>query len=423
MIRRPARDFWRCAPKKMNNCNHQNIECLNQYELIRKYKCHDCLNIMMCSCDQEHGERFLSHQLREGCWEKSQKREPVTLGFQENICPECRGEKPVPAPKASMPGSTTKITRYYWREIAFETTKRFYQKFLNLNPDNWEDSEFSYPEERRIIEKEVISDIKTLHTENPKYDYQEVSQSEILKTTNTEVIQVSAVHVPTDTKKVGIVSGGNIYTVEEFASNYFLNQGFKSLETESIPFHVLFGIFMWPVIQDPNDIYNRVVNFGSRAEYDRRVKQPSNISTLLPTDFGTSEYFERRKDIIIEHLSMLQNMRSLFDSWFVQSEDLRQYLWAHREKDIILAKKLLDILSENEVKRILQYISRNYWSNFCGWPDLLIYNENDLMFVEVKSSNDKLSEDQKNWLIGNNKHMKFGTKIFKVTKSKAQQTN
>jgi hypothetical protein len=372
----------------------------------------------MCSCDKKHGEKFLPHQLGQGCWEKTQQRVPVTLGFQPNICPECRGESPVLAPKASMPGSTTKITRYYWREIAFETTKRFYLKFPNFNPNNWEENEFSHPEERRIIEKEVISDIKKLHAINPKYEYQETPQSAIIKETKTEVIQVPAKHVPTETKKVGIESDGEILTVETFASKHFLKLGYESIETESVPFHVLFGVYMWPVIQDSNDIYNREVHFGNRSEFDNNVQQPSNISTLLPSDFGTSEYYQRRKEIIQGHIDFLHNLKGLFDKWLPKSQDFRQYLWAHRDKDISVAKSLLNILSEKDVKIILHYLSQNYWSNFIGWPDLLLHNGNEVMFVEVKSSNDKLSDEQKNWLIGNSKVMKFKTKIFKVTKLK-----
>jgi len=56
----------------------------------------------------------------------------------------------------------------------------------------------------------------------------------------------------------------------------------------------------------------------------------------------------------------------------------------------------------------------NYWKNFCGWPDLLVFDDKSFFFVEVKSRNDKLSEDQKNWLLGNKKYMGFKAKIFKV---------
>jgi Holliday junction resolvase-like predicted endonuclease len=61
-------------------------------------------------------------------------------------------------------------------------------------------------------------------------------------------------------------------------------------------------------------------------------------------------------------------------------------------------------------------MSMDYWRNFCGWPDLLVYKDDEYFFVEVKSSNDKLSDDQKNWFLGNNEHMKFNAKIFKIGK-------
>ena len=64
-------------------------------------------------------------------------------------------------------------------------------------------------------------------------------------------------------------------------------------------------------------------------------------------------------------------------------------------------------------------MAMNYWKNFCGWPDLLVFDDKSFFFVEVKSRNDKLSEDQKNWLLGNKEHMGFKAKIFKVGKSNA----
>lgn len=114
----------------------------------------------MCSCDREEGERFLPHQLNMGSWEGSVERIPVTIGFQEKICPVCRGLKAVAAPRAPMHGATTKIVRYYWREIFFETTRRFYDAHPNLDPLDHNSSEFNFPEERRVIEKQVISEIK-----------------------------------------------------------------------------------------------------------------------------------------------------------------------------------------------------------------------------------------------------------------------
>ena len=109
----------------MKSCSHPNSVCLNEYELIRKYRCDLCDEVMMCSCDREFGEHFLPHQLRQASELRTQRRIEVTIGFQEKICNECRGLPVEAHPVSSIPGRTSKIKRYYWREIYFETEKRF----------------------------------------------------------------------------------------------------------------------------------------------------------------------------------------------------------------------------------------------------------------------------------------------------------
>jgi len=400
----------------MKDCNHSNVECLNPYELIRKYRCNTCGAVMMCACDKEHGEKFFPHQLNFGHKLETQERIPVTHGFHVQICQECRGENPTSTPVSSTPGRTSKITRYYWREIAFETTRRFYEQYPDKNPHSLD--EFNFPEDRKKIEKEVLNEIKKLHDENPKYDYSETTQSEIIEKCGVEVILVNAVHEKGQDTKVRIVDGESRKTVEEFATDYFINRGYKTLETESIPFHVIFGIYMWFIIQDINDPKNRLVSFGSRSDFDEGFAT-SMITTLLPEDFGTEGYFKRREKSVCQHIEKkIEDIEWLFDYWLPYSHDFRQYLWAHRQVDVDKAKNVIAILGVEKLKKVLKYLVLNYWENFCGWPDLLVYNKSKFFFVEVKSSNDKLSDEQKNWILGNHNNMQFEFKIFKVGKKR-----
>ena len=64
---------------------------------------------------------------------------------------------------------------------------------------------------------------------------------------------------------------------------------------------------------------------------------------------------------------------------------------------------------------------KNYWDRYLGWPDLFIYNKNQYFFVEVKSSKDKLSDNQKNWIKGNYEELKFPFKLLKIHKKNTQQ--
>ena len=80
-------------------CQHADVSCLNEYELIRKYRCGSCNQVMMCSCDERRGQRFLPHQLHEGVDYLTKQRVSVTLGFQASVCRECRGLHLSPCPR------------------------------------------------------------------------------------------------------------------------------------------------------------------------------------------------------------------------------------------------------------------------------------------------------------------------------------
>lgn len=368
---------------------------------------------MMCSCDQEHGERFLPHQLRTGTELKTKQRFKVTLGFQPHTCNQCRGLPAVLAPVSAQRGRTSKITRYYWREIAFETTRQFHAKYPS--GDEW-----AKPDERRAIEREVLERIKVLHAQCPKYVWNEPSQQEVIEQTKTEVVHVHVKHVPQLGEKVLIESGGALLSVEDFAVRYFSDQGYQCITTESRPFHALFGLFMYLLIEDPDDPRNRIVQFSSRTAYENNQDAGASlelISIFLPEDFGTSGYFERREKQIESHLATICDLDWLFTYWTRDSWRLREYLWAHRPKDLEKAKAVMTVLGEDNLKTVLRYLVRDYWEHYLGWPDLLIHRPGELCFVEVKSSKDKLSDDQKNWMLGNQRHMHLPFKILKLCAS------
>ncbi|MBA2649463.1 MAG: hypothetical protein H0U75_07705 [Legionella sp.] len=278
-------------------------------------------------CDEEFGRKFRAHQLNKGVILESKKRVNVSLGFQPKICPECNNQPPVAAPKKSMKGATSKILRYYWREIYFETTKCFFNLHPEIDPNDKLSSDLE--DERKKIKKEVIAKIKTNHNLKAKYQYTEQSQSQIIKRTNTEVILINAEYVNRELPKAQIKVGNNYFDVDQFGINYFRSKGFEALKVESIPFHVIFGVFMWPVIQDQYDENIKLVSFGNRADFDIGIKQSRSIETILPQDFGRPNYYFRRKKIIYQYISKLDKLNELFDLWLVQSDPFRQYLWAH----------------------------------------------------------------------------------------------
>jgi VRR-NUC domain len=140
-----------------------------------------------------------------------------------------------------------------------------------------------------------------------------------------------------------------------------------------------------------------------------------------PQDFGTKGYGVRRGDAIDQHLApdMFEDgqLQWLFDYWLGPSEKLRQYLWAHRPEQVQIARQLIDILPPADIRNILRYLVENYWHHYLGWPDLLVYRDQEFFFAEVKASGDKLSDEQKRWLADNHDRLKLPFKLVKIHKA------
>jgi hypothetical protein len=401
-------------------CKHLKVECLSPYEIIRKYKCLECGEVMMCSCEEEFAIKCLPHQISEGTVLKTKERVPVTLGFEPLVCNSCRGVPEEACPKAPMHGSTSKITRYYWREIQISTIHRFVDWTEQQGIPGGILTIATHQDEYKKCRRQAIAEAKELHKRNPKYTYNDQSQSEVIEEFQVQELKFSAEHIHNKGERLLLRRGEQQLRPEEFVAQEFREQGYQVLFTESCPFHVLFGTLMWLLIQDPEDPKNKMVGFGDRFAHEQN--QPcKNILTLKPDDFGSPGYAERRKDAIQRHLSSLPRDREgllwSFDYWTEPSANLRQYLWAHRTEDVEKAKAIISILPPNDLIRILEYLVGDYWGRYCGWPDLLAYTDMEFCFIEVKSSKDKLSEDQKNWIHGNAQFLKFPFKIAKIHNS------
>lgn len=398
------------APNR-RTCKHDETTCLNPFEYIRKYRCTTCNAVMMCGCDEAFGRRFLPHQLDCGTDLETQERVPVTAGFQPGVCRECRGLPPEATPVAAIHGRTTKIRRYYWREIFIETTRRVAA---------WEGKGGATPDAagmRKRIGKEVVAGIIETHREHPKYDMSEPSAADIIARYGVEVMDLRAPYADDPRKGAVIAREDGACAPETFAEDHFRRQGFEVMPLESAPFHVLFGTFMWTLIQNAGDRRQRFAGFGNRLAADTGADMPM-VQTFLPEDFGAPGYGRRRARAIKRHLTLMPSSRDemlwLFDFSLSGSEALRQYLWAHRGPDIARARRLIEVLPPETVKRILEYLACSYWKRYLGWPDLLVFKDDAFFLAEVKSSGDKLSDDQKDWIVGNAEHVQLPFKLVKI---------
>lgn len=398
-------------------CIHLQAVCLNPHEFIRKYKCIDCGEVMMCSCDESFARRFLPHQLDRAVVLDTQERVPVTLGFQAGVCRSCRGLPEEPHPKSESHKRGSKVVRYYWREIYFETTERFAAWATASARAELTKARAEFPEEYSRIRREVVEEIKAQHAGSPKYEYREESQAEIIAKYGVEVVPLEGEYAPSQTRGALLKRGGDLVSPEEFATCHFEERGWSVIKLESRPLHALFGVLMFLLIQDIADPRGRVVGFGDREAYEEG-RESKQIMTRLPEDFGSTGYADRRRQAIEEHLATLpgdtDELLDLFDYWVAHSAELRQYLWAHRSEVVDRARTLIRVLAPDVVLSILRHLAGHYWGRYLGWPDLLVYKGSEYFLAEVKSSKDKLREDQKSWIRDNSQNLKLPFKLVKI---------
>jgi hypothetical protein len=49
-----------------------------------------------------------------------------------------------------------------------------------------------------------------------------------------------------------------------------------------------------------------------------------------------------------------------------------------------------------------------------GWPDLLLHRNAEILFLEVKSSSDRMSQAQKSWIADNHDRLRLPFKLVKL---------
>jgi hypothetical protein len=237
-----------------------------------------------------------------------------------------------------------------------------------------------------------------------------------------EIVGLKGSYVRTaETKWAVILDGTELCRVEEFVARHFRRSGFEATFLESA-FNVLFGVYFWPVVQDRCDRRVRTVGILDRHAYDQR--RPSEVIWIrLPSDFGSPDYSRRRAKAITKHLSAIAETSAellvLFDNWLAPSVGLRQYLWAHRRESIETARKLIELIPPVILKSVLGYLVLNYWEHRSGWPDLLVYRENQWFLAEVKSWSDKLNENQNRWIEDNHRYLHLPFKLVQVHRTES----
>ena len=170
--------------------------------------------------------------------------------------------------------------------------------------------------------------------------------------------------------------------VEMGVIDYYEQKGKKATFTENYLWRSLFGLLFWDIIFDTDTL---------------SIHHPLQRS---PSDLFKPTFFEKRKERMEERLQILEDFDATtvyFHNIFFEKYGITNPLvdWDGGLFPLIL--KLLEKLSPEQIAAIMLEMAKNLRENIRGFPDLLMWDDGEYCFVEVKSPTDSLSNQQLYW--------------------------
>ncbi len=223
--------------------------------------------------------------------------------------------------------------------------------------------------------------------------------------------------------------GGNEYFAEEAAINHYERLGYKALWTENTYWWTLMSLFFWDVIFAQIRGAVSIVLDGVQTELDPADEEFEQLfnQTIhmngMPTDFFTTEFYERRKSLIKNKIKELQysNLEQKINEFYKNNygkncrpiEDWNKY----KIDELLISVQRIEM---EKLIKILERLIMNFNNNRSGLPDLIVYDDKDFFFSEVKSEKDRISEKQREWHSFLSASLGFKVEIFLINHTEAQ---
>ena len=173
------------------------------------------------------------------------------------------------------------------------------------------------------------------------------------------------------------------YRVEQGVADYFVEKGYGAVHAENYPWRGLFGLIFWEII------------------YDTNVQAIHHPLQRMPSDFYQPDFYRKRAPQIRERLSELdtnEKIAQVLESTFIEKFGIANVLVDWNEILLELVKLIAQSLSPMQLRAILLEMATNLRENTRGFPDLMVWGEQGLELVEVKSPTDHLSAQQLHWM-------------------------
>lgn len=172
------------------------------------------------------------------------------------------------------------------------------------------------------------------------------------------------------------------YQVEFGAITYYREQGYQAFFSENEPWRALFGLLFWDII------------------YDTNVQTIHNPLQRIPSDFFLPDFYFKRSEQLKERLQAAHSKEiidELVSRTYADKYGITNVLVPWYDGALEKVLTLTSLLSPAKIHAIMLEMALNLRENTRGFPDLLVWNENEYAFIEIKSPTDHLSSRQLHW--------------------------
>lgn len=211
----------------------------------------------------------------------------------------------------------------------------------------------------------------------------QVLPSEIVKVTKT----IDAPTTGEKGKDYFYCTNGKKCSTEDVVREYYKNKGYKAMRAEVIFWKGMFTLAFF------DEIFS--INTPSYSD--------------IPLDMFHQNFYANRKEIIDEKYKFLQttNLSEYINSQITKHENFNTRLLYDSEIDgykntveyfkTPIVQDFLKRIDNKTFSKIVYHIAQNPCDNIAGTPDFIMWNDKELIFVEVKRENEKVRPVQIIW--------------------------
>lgn len=193
---------------------------------------------------------------------------------------------------------------------------------------------------------------------------------------------------------------------EELAIKYYEECGYKAAWTENYYWSFLMALIFWDEIIDRYNVITRMYN-----------NSPIFIQP---------EFYQKKKNLVNKKMERLResNLEVIISKSYKRNrgkkckpiEEWKRY----NLNELLVPVRLMD---KNTFLGILERLVLNWYKYRSGLPDLIVFNNKELFFSEVKSEKDQVSDNQKAWHRFLVEKFKLKVDLFLINNSERKTKN